>query len=701
MLNSIFNPRSVAIIGASRDEKKVGHAILKNLISSGYRGKIYPVNPQAEEILGIRCYKSLKEINMPVELVVVCVPPAFTLQVIKEAIDIQVKAAVIITAGFKETGPEGAKLEEEIKKIAKDKIKIVGPNCLGVINTSNGLNATFASITPPGGRVSLFSQSGALGAVILELSYSKNIGIAKFISLGNKMDVTEIDCLEYFMKDPDTDVILGYIEDVTDGKKFLEVAKKLTKIKPVILIKAGGTKYGARAASSHTGALAGSDVAFDTASKQAGLIRAKGIDEFFFYGIGLAKKKLLDGNRLLIITNAGGPGILAADACEKNGFELPVLSKETIEALKEKLPKNASLYNPVDIIGDADAERYKFVLEKVINEENIDGIMIILTAQAMTEVEKVAEIIIEKDRKTSKPIFCCFMGDIKVKKAYEMFQANNIPAFPYPEATVSVFKKLYDFSRWKKRPLQEPIDEFGDIKKEEAYMLMSKFISKKNFQIKDSLAMEFLSCYGLKFPKRGFAKTPQEAVEVAKQIGYPVVMKVSSPEILHKTEVGGVKLNLKNDEEVEKAFLEITINAKKAMHDVFIEGVNIYQMVKAHRELIVGASYDRTFGHMIAVGLGGIYVEVLNDISFRIVPISKTEAYEMISELKAYKILKGIRGEKPVDIDAVVEVLLRISQLLKDFPQIIELDINPLACFEKEVLGLDARIIISDNLFNN
>lgn len=694
MLDSIFNPKSIAIVGASRDEKKVGYVVVKNLISAGYKGKIFPINPYADEILGIKCYKFLKDVKDFVELVVICVPALATLEVIKDALSIGVKAAVIITAGFKETGPSGAKLEEEIKNITKNKMRVVGPNCLGVINTDIGLNATFAGETPPKGRISLFSQSGALGVAILDWACGKNIGISKFISLGNKMDINEADCLEYFMEDADTDVVLGYIEDVVCGRRFLEIAKNITKIKPVVLIKAGGSKYGARAASSHTGALAGSDIAFETVCKQTGIIRVKGVEELFNYGIGFVRKKFLEGNRLIIITNAGGPGILAADACENAGFELPILRKEIVEELKKGLPGNASLYNPIDIIGDADSKRYEFVIEKVINEDNIDGIMVLLTPQAMTDVEEVAKIVVNKDKETSKPIICCFMGDLKVKEGFSILQSNNIPSYSCPEIAVSVFEKLWKFNIWKKQKNEE-IEQFFDVDKKKAESLMEKFISEKKTQITEYLAMDFLSCYGIKFPKRGFAKTSKEAVKIAEEIGFPVVMKISSDDVLHKTEVGGVKINLNSKKEVEEGFIEITSNVKKVMPNVFINGVGIYEMVKDYKEIIVGVSYDKTFGHMVMVGLGGIYVEVLKDVSFRIIPFSRKEAYNMLAELKTYKLLKGIRGEKPSDIDAIVDILLRISQLVRDFPNIVELDINPLAVLEKGVVGLDARLIIS------
>ncbi len=698
MLDSLFRPRSIAIIGASREEKKVGHAVLKNLILAGYKGDIYPVNPRAREILGIRSYSSLKEINSSVDQIVVAVPPPLVVETLREAVETGVKTAVIITAGFRETGPEGLRLEEELKEIAKrGNIRILGPNCLGIINTAIGLNATFAAGTPPAGKISFFSQSGALGIAILDWAIGNNMGISKFISLGNKIDLTELDFLEYFLNDPETEVILGYIEDVSDGRRFLEVAKRATKLKPVILIKSGGTEHGARAASSHTGALAGSEIAFETAFRQTGIIRARSIQKLFDLALAFSSGRLPEGNRLLIITNAGGPGILAADAAEREGLDLPLLKKETIDELKKGLPGNASLYNPVDIIGDADSRRYRFVLEKILMDENFDTLLVILTPQAMTDVKEVAGIIKEKSRETSRPIITCLMGEARIKEASHILRTAGIPTYTYPEVAIYVIKKTIEFNKWKNLPFEEP-EELHDIQKDKAEKFMDSFIKDRRTEITEADAMDFLSLYGFRFPKRALAKTAEEAGRLAEAIGFPVVLKISSPEILHKTEVGGVKLNINSKKEAEEAFLEITSNVRRLLPDAYINGVMVYEMIKGGKELIAGITFDRTFGHMVMVGLGGIYVEVLKDVSFRIVPVTRRDARAMLEELRAYRLLKGVRGERPVDTEAIVDQLVRLSRIVRDFPEIMELDMNPLVVFEKGAISLDARIIISQKI---
>ncbi len=705
MLERLFKPQSIAVIGASRDSEKVGHAVLRNLLDGGFQGRLYPVNPQAEEILGLRCYRSLSDIKEVPEQIVVAVPAHSAVAVVKEAAKLGVGSAVILSAGFREAGPEGLRLEDELKEIVRESgIRIIGPNCLGIINTGNNLNATFAKGTIPKGRVSFFSQSGALGIAILDWAIGnwwRWIGFSKFVSLGNKVDLNEIDFLEYFMDDPETDLILGYIEDVTDGRRFLEIARRATKIKPVILIKSGGTGAGARAASSHTGALAGSEVAFNSAFRQTGIIRAGGIEELFDLTLAFSGKRLPHGKRLLIVTNAGGPGILAADTAEREGLELPLLGKELIQELRKILPGNASLYNPIDIIGDADAERYRAVLERAINDNGIDGIVVILTPQAITDVDKVADIVVEVHRRCTKPIIACFMGEASTRKAIEFMKSEGIPSFSFPEKAVQAFKRLWDYYKWK-TSLSGKVTggemEVEDIQKEKAEALIRSFIMNERFELTDGDAMEILSCYGFRGPRSGLARSSEEAVRIAKEIGFPVVMKISSPDILHKTEVGGVRLNISSEAEVREAFIEMTSNVRRLLPSAFIEGVRVYEMIKGGKELIVGITQDRTFGPMIMVGLGGIYVEIMKDVSFRIAPLSREDALSMIEELKAYPLLKGVRGERPVDIDAVVNSLVRLSRFVIDFPHVIELDINPLVVLERGALCLDARIILSKEL---
>ena len=696
MLDFIFNPSSIAVIGASEDRRKVGHVIFRNLIEQGFKGKVYPVNVKRKEILGRKCYSSVKDIPDKIDLAIIAIPAKGVLPVIKDCADQGVKGVVVITAGFREIGGEGIQLEKEITKIVKEaKMKMVGPNCLGVINTFNNMNATFAPNLPPSGRVSFFSQSGALGVALIDWAIENDFGFNKFVSLGNKADLNETDFLEYFGNDPDTDVILGYIEDIKDGKRFLEIAQRVAKIKPVIIIKSGSTEAGARAASSHTGALAGSDRALTEAFKKAGIIRVNGIKELFEMAEIFKVKKLPKGNRLLVITNAGGPGIIAADTADRLGIRLDPMSKSSIEAIVDKLPPTASLYNPIDVIGDATSERYKVVLEQAIKDEVVDGICVILTPQAVTDTENVAKEIININKISEKPIFTCFIGGKKVKSAVKILKSQQIPCYSDPSVAINSYRKLIDFSiiKSKKEP-EIPKIEILPENKEKVKLILEVLENAGVTSIGDENTTEILSLYGFNFPKKALARTPEEAVEIAEKIGYPVVLKVSSPNILHKTDVGGVKLNLKNAEEVYNGFVDITLNVKRFMSSAYIKGVMVYEMVTDGKEVILGVSYDETFGHMIMFVLGGIYVEVLKDVSFRITPVSKEEAYEMIEEIKGSKILEGIRSEPPYDKENIVDKILRLSQLVTDFPIIKEVDINPYVVKHKGGIALDARMII-------
>ncbi|WP_028845602.1 acetate--CoA ligase alpha subunit [Thermodesulfovibrio thiophilus] len=695
MIDFIFNPSSIAVIGASAEEKKVGYAILKNLIN-GYKGKIYPVNPGRTEIFSLPCYPSVSAIPDKVDLAIIVIPAKAVKESLKDCAQAGVKGVIVITAGFKEVGGDGVTREGEIVEIVRSSgMKMVGPNCLGVINTTNKMNASFAPDLPPDGRVALFSQSGALGVAIIDWAVENNFGFSKFVSFGNKADLNEIDFLEYFAKDPDTDVIIGYIEDVIDGKKFLQIAREVTKVKPVILIKSGATVAGARAASSHTGALAGSDRAFTEAFRKTGIIRVSSIQELFETAEMFISKRNPKGRRLLIITNAGGPGIIAADTADKMGIKLDPMTRNSIDAIAEKLPSTVSLYNPVDIIGDATSERYQIVLDQALKDEVVEGVCVILTPQAVTDVDNIADVIVNSSQNTDKPVFATFIGGKRVKNAITKLKNMRIPCFSDPSIAINAYRRLIDFVEMNNKKMSDgsPIKMPEENIKKVAEILQ-KLQTQGISEIGGEEAMQILSLYGFSFPERALAKTPMEAVAIAERIGYPVVMKVSSPHILHKTDVGGVKINLNNEKAVYNAFVEITTNVKRFMPDAYIEGVMIYEMVSGGKEVILGVSYDRSFGHMIMFGLGGIYVEVLKDVSFRIVPVSEEEAVEMINETKGSRILDGVRGEKPYDKADIASCIRKLSALVQDFPIIKEIDINPYMVFNNGGIGLDARIII-------
>lgn len=695
MINFIFNPYSIAVIGASGDEKKVGNAILKNLIN-GYTGKIYPVNPARTEILSLKCYPSVSAIPDRVDLAVIVIPARAVADALRDCAAAGVKGVVVISAGFKEVGGDGLQRERQITEIVRASgMRMVGPNCLGVMNTKNKMNASFAASLPPEGSVAFFSQSGALGVAIIDWAVENNFGFSKFVSFGNKADLNETDFLEYFANDKDTDVILGYIEDVTDGKKFLEVAGKVTKIKPVIMLKSGATEAGARAASSHTGALAGSDKAFLEAFRKAGIIRVYSIQELFDTAEMFISKKSPKGRKLLIVTNAGGPGIIAADTADKLGIKLDPMTRTSIEAIAEKLPPAASLYNPVDIIGDATSERYRVVLEQAVKDKAVEGICVILTPQAMTDVENIASVVASSSQNTDKPVFAVFIGGHSVRKGIARLKESKIPCFTDPSVAINAYGKLIEYVEMKNKIISGEIKlEIPEENVEKVSGIIQDLQTQGVSEIGGEEAMQILSLYGFNFPERALARTPLEAVAIAERIGYPVVMKVSSPHILHKTDVGGVKLNLTNERAVYSAFVEITTNVKRVMPDAYIEGVMIYEMVTGGKEVILGVSYDKIFGHMLMFGLGGIYVEVLKDVSFRIVPVSQEEAFDMINEIKGARILDGLRGEKPYDKADIATSLMRLSRLVCDFPVIKEIDVNPYVVMYNGGIGLDARIII-------
>ncbi len=692
MLEALFNPASIAVIGASRDPGKVGHAVLSNLQKYGFRGELFPVNPAGGEILGLRTYARVSDIGRRVDLAILVIPARGVPASLRECAAAGIKSAIVISAGFKEAGKDGTLLEEELRRVGQEEgIRILGPNCLGLINTANDMNATFAADMLPRGSIGFFSQSGAMGIAIMDWAIGNEIGFSKFISLGNKADLSEVDLIEYFMNDPETHIILGYIEDVVDGRRFMDAAQKATKVKPIILLKSGGTEAGARAASSHTGALAGSDVAFDAAFRQTGVMRAGGVQDLFDTALSFFEGKVPKGNGLLVITNAGGPGIIAADTAERLGIQLPHMTRESITAMARKLPPNATVFNPVDVIGDATSERYAAVLEQAVKDPNVDAVLVILTPQAMTDMEKTAGVVIAAAHSTDKPVMTSFMGEKRVRSAIDVLKKAGVPNFSYPELAVKAFKRLADYRTWKTVVPEESYTCWYNF--DAAADTVASILKSGVYQVGEDEAMRILTYYGFRFPKHELAQTSREAARMASRIGFPVVMKISSPDILHKTDVGGVRVNIKTPKEAEDAFVEITSNARRIMHDAFIKGVTVSEMIGGGREVILGVTYDRTFGHMIMFGLGGIYVEVLKDVSFRIVPVARRDALAMVNELRTAGLLRGARGERPADINAIAGNIVNLSCLVSDFPEIRELDINPLLVMQQGAVALDARII--------
>ncbi len=691
MLEKFFNPKAVAVIGAAREPGKVGHDVVRNLLEGRFRGHLYPVNPKAQEILGLKAYPSVTAVPGPIDLAVIAVKAPLVPQILEECGQKGIQAAVILSAGFKEAGREGAKLEQQLLSVAqKFGLRIIGPNCLGILDTYHRLNATFAALKPLRGRIGFFSQSGALCLALLEWSRAEKVGLSRFISLGNKCDVSELECLRLLGEDPHTAVVMGYLEGIEDGRAFTEVAREVAQKKPVIIFKSGVTAAGARAASSHTGSLAGSEVAFEAAVRRAGIIRAQSLREFFNLALLLAFQPVPQGPHLGILTNSGGPGIVAADACERSALELPTLSAETVERLRKVLPPYAAFYNPVDITGDADAERYAKALEVLIEDERLHGLLVILSRTATVDPEEVAERLAEK--KMNKPLITCFLGYDSIKKARSKLLKHKIPPFDYPEEAVKALEKAWLYEYWRTRPVvscPKPRVNFDT-----AASILRQVRTEGRAQLFDYEVKEILQAYGFRFPKSLMARTTDEALIAAKAIGYPVVLKVLSPQIAHKTDVGGVKVNIRNDEELVQAFQAITMRARQAVPGATILGVLVQEMVPQGKEIIVGFTRDPQFGPLVMFGLGGIYVEVLKDVRFRLAPLCPEEALEMIREIKAYPLLKGVRGEPEADIPALVESIVALAQLAADFPELSEGEINPLLVRPKGqgAVAVDARL---------
>ncbi|MDD5622376.1 MAG: acetate--CoA ligase [Actinomycetota bacterium] len=696
-LRNFFCPNSVAIIGAARDEEKVGHAILDNIISSGFKGKIFAINPRADEIHRIKCYPSILNVPGDVDLAIIVIPVQYVLQALDECFRKKVKWAIIISAGFKETGAEGAKKESQLMAKAREYgIRILGPNCMGIIDTECPINATFSHLMPPGGNIGFISQSGALGSSMLDWAKSRKIGLSKFVSLGNKADISENDLFDDWESDENTRVITAYLEGVANGKQFIKISSRVSKKKPIIVVKSGNTDAGARAVSSHTGTLAGSAKAYEAAFKQAGIIRANTIRDLFNYATAFSYQPLPKGKKVAIITNAGGPGIMATDVCEKNNISLSSLSKETLNKLKEFLPEAANFYNPIDVLGDAQADRYRKALEVVIKDNNVNALIVLLTPQGMTQPLETAEAVLEVFNKNDRsiPIVTSFIGGSEVEKAVKFLIENNIPSFDIPEEAVDALRVMMEYTDWQSR-LSFPIEKF-DVDREKVKKVFGNCRVEDRLELGELEAREILNAYGIRIPKAELASDIGAAKEIAKRIGYPLVLKIVSPNILHKTDVGGVRIGIENEKELEKSYDDIIFNVRKYMPDVYIRGVLIQEFIKDKKETIIGISEDPQFGPMIMFGLGGIYVEALKDVSFRIAPLSRHEASEMIEEVKTVSLLKGTRGEDRSDIESIIEIMLRVSQLIMDFPEIVEMDINPLFVKkqgEGSIAG-DARIRI-------
>jgi len=715
-LDAIFSPQSVAVVGASTTPGKVGHDIFANILKGGYKGILYPVNPNAKSVLSVRAYPNILDIPDDVDLAIIILSPRVALKAIKEAIKKGVKGIVIVSAGFREVGGEGLEIENQIVSICKKAgVRVVGPNCLGVINplSSVSLNASFSRRMPKSGNISFISQSGALCTAVLDFAADRDFGFSKFISIGNKADVDELDLMRYMHDDKDTEVIMIYLEELKKGLEFVESVKEITsgdRPTPILVIKSGRTTAGARAAASHTGALAGSEAVYDAIFKQAGIIRVDSIDELFDYAIAFAYKnksetgkftrKVPGGNRVAIVTNAGGPGIVATDMTVSSGLKLAKFHEETIEALESHLPLTANLYNPVDIIGDAAQDRYENALSSVIKDEDVDGALVILTPQSMTNALGTAEAIVRIDRRTHKPILCCFMGIFDVSSGVKYLQEHGIPVFKFPENTAKAFGALYRYSNWLNR---QHLAQFTlKHNKERAAEIIENSLAAGKTYLSELDGLELLKCYGFNVLPAQIAKNENEAAQLAENMTFPVAMKIISPQIQHKSDASGVILQLDSKEKVKQAFQKLIERAKQFNPNVVIEGVLVQKMSQPGDEVILGVNRYPAFGPLLMAGLGGIYVELFKDVVFRLAPIGRNETRRMIKSIKGYNIFKGFRGRPESDIKALEKSVVSLSDMVMNHPEIAEMDINPLMVHEegKGATVADYRIILKQ-LDNN
>ncbi|BAT72340.1 hypothetical protein TST_1554 [Thermosulfidibacter takaii ABI70S6] len=687
VMDNFFKPKSVAIVGATASEKKVGYAVLRNILKSGYKGAIYPVNPKRKEIMGLEVYNSISQLPETPELAVLVVPPESCIAAIDELGKMGTKAFLVISAGFKETGEYGKQLEEKLVCTArKYDASIIGPNCLGIMDTHTPINATFATVTPPKGNVAVISQSGALLSAFFDWSIDEGVGFSKVISLGNQSDLDQSDFLEYLAEDPETDVVLLYVEGIKKGTKFIKAIKKASSQKPVLILKVGRSEAGARASSSHTGSVTGSHDAYKAAVKKGGALSVETMEDLFIAAKIFSRYRPQTVKNVAILTNAGGPGIIATDALESSSINLAKLSEETKQPLKKVLPPMASVNNPVDVIGDADALRYKNALEILLSSEETDSVIVLLTPQLMTEIAETARVIAR--HKNSKPIVAAFMGRHRVSEGIEILKSNGIPNYEFPEHTVKAFDFMNLYLE-RKEGYSLQADVTITERKLEAIKEKVEGYSLNNIKYLDEFpSLEIIELAEIPTPKRVLAKSEDEAVEAAQRIGFPVVMKVSSPKALHKSDIGGVVTGVNGIEEVKKYFNKLNNLVPET------RGVLVEETAPDGIDLIVGFKKDPTFGAVVVVGLGGIYVEILKDIAHGIAPLSTKEATAMLKSLKSYPVLEGARGSIKVDVELLAEIISKFSVLAASIEELKEGEINPLRATADRIIALDARFIL-------
>ena len=696
-LDYIFKPKSVALIGASERPGSVGRTVLWNLLSTPFGGTVYPVNPKRDSILGIRAYKDIKSIPEPVDLIVVTTPAPSVPGLVQEAVDAGVPAGIVISAGFKEHGEAGKELERQLKQIIAGKMRIIGPNCLGVMNPVTGLNATFANTIARPGSLAFISQSGALCTAVLDWSLREMVGFSSFVSIGSMLDVDWGDLITYFGNDPRTTAIVIYMESIGDARSFLSAAREVSLTKPIIVIKAGRTAAAAKAAASHTGSMTGSDDVLEAAFRRSGVLRVNSIADIFYMSEVLAKQPRPKGPGLCIVTNAGGPGVLATDALIQGGGELAELSPAAMEAFNAFLPDAWSHNNPVDILGDAEPERYAKSLEIAAKDPNIDGMLVVLTPQGMTDPTQIAEHLKPYAQRLCKPIIASWMGGVQVAAGEEILNRAGIPTFPYPDTAARAFNYMWKYAYNLKSLYETPslADRAGQVDATAANAIVQNARKSGRTILTEYESKQLLKCYGIPTVETRIAQTEDEAANAATEIGFPVVLKLHSETITHKTDVGGVQLNLRDERAVRAAYRGIETSVREKAGEGHFLGVTVQPFAKLEGyEIIIGSSLDAQFGPVLLFGSGGQLVEVYHDSALALPPLNTTLARRMMESTKIYKALKGVRGRKPVDMAALEELMVRFSQLVVEQPWIKEIDINPLLASSERLLALDARVVV-------
>lgn len=694
MLDFLLYPKSIAVIGASRTPGKVGYEILSNLLDGGFAGQIIPVNPSADEILGLSCLHDLNMYTGNIDLVVIAVPTASVPGAVESSIKAEAKAIAVITAGFRETGPVGTKLQSEITQLCSQAgVRLLGPNCLGLINTEHRMNASFSKRMPKAGGISVLSQSGALCTAMLDWALARGIGLAKVVSIGNKADLNETDFLAAFAADKQTKVIVGYLESITSGDKFIKTARSAASTKPLVLLRAGITKAGMKAASAHTGGLAGDDIAYAAAFKRAGVIRAESFDALFDYAAALSMQPLPKGNRVAIITNAGGPAVMAADAVEQSGMKVATLNGYNADTLRKELPPAAIISNPIDVLGDADPKRYVIAVSAAQKDASVDAIIVILTPHAMTKPAETVRAI-AAGGSDNKPVLVVILGSADAMPKRKELADCNLPDYPSPERAVAALRAMYEYGVWRKHPTRV-VTRFP-VNRRRVERIISRHLKTNHIQMGEFETKEILRAYDFNVPDGQVANTPEEAVEIAERIGFPVAMKIVSPNIVHKSDVGGIKLNISSLDQVRDTFDLLTLRVSRRAPEARLNGVYIEKMCIHGLEVILGMTSDSQFGPMLMFGLGGTFVDVLKDVSCYLAPITADEAMEMLKETRSYALLKGTRGQADVDLSDITGGLQRISQLATDFPQIKELNINPfiVGSIGTKAMVVDAQITL-------